>query len=217
MARILVAEDETRINDLICRNLALVGHKTESALNGDEALQLINNHDYDLLLLDIMMPGKSGFEVMSIMSKEIPVIFVTAKDGLNSRLEGLGLGADDYIIKPFEILELIARVEAVLRRTKKLDQSFSLGNILVEFDTHRVFKEGNEIALTPKEYELLEALILNRNLALSREKLLTLVWGYDFEGDTRTVDVHVQRLRSKLGLQDEIKTVYKLGYRLQTR
>lgn len=217
MAKILVAEDESKINDLICRNLSLVGHTAESAYNGEEALTLLSEGSFDLALLDVMMPGLSGFEVVQKLKKELPVIFVTAKDALSSRLEGLGLGADDYIIKPFEILELVARVEAVLRRTKKNTNQFELSDITVELDTRRVLKGGVEIGLTPKEFELLETLILNRNLALKRDRLLELVWGYDFDGDNRTVDVHIQRLRSKLGWKDEIKTVYKLGYRLQTR
>lgn len=217
MAKILVAEDEIKINDLICRNLSLVGHETTSVYDGSKALEFINFKEFDLLLLDVMMPGLSGFEVVSEMKNDIPVIFVTAKDSLTSRLEGLGLGADDYIMKPFEILELIARVEAVLRRTKKISSTFIISDVTVELDTRRVFKGNDEIYLTPKEFELLETLILNRNLALSREKLLDIVWGFDFEGDTRTVDVHIQRLRSKLGLKNEIVTVYKLGYRLQTK
>ncbi|WP_099204347.1 response regulator transcription factor [Scatolibacter rhodanostii] len=214
MAKILVAEDEEKINELICKNLQLVGHKVESALNGEIALSLIENNDYDLALLDVMMPGLSGFEIAQKKQKDVPIIFVTAKDGLSSRLSGLNLGADDYITKPFEILELIARVKAVLRRTHKQETSFQLGDVLVEFDVHRVRKNGEDITLTPKEFELLETLVVNRNLALSRDKLLDLIWGYDFDGDIRTVDVHIQRLRSKLELKNEIATVYKLGYRL---
>jgi len=217
MAKILVAEDESKINDLICRNLYLVGHATESAYNGEQALALLSKGSYDLALLDVMMPGLSGFEVVQKLKNELPVIFVTARDALSSRLEGLGLGADDYIIKPFEILELVARVEGVLRRTKRNTNQFELSGIRGELDTRRVLKDGMEMALTPKEFELLETLILNRNLALKRDRLLELVWGYDFDGDNRTVDVHIQRLRSKLGWKNEIKTVYKLGYRLQTR
>ena len=214
MAKILVAEDEEKINELICRNLQLVGHTVESALNGDEALAMIENGRYDLALLDVMMPGLSGFDIAQQIGGKLPIIFVTARDGLSSRLSGLNLGADDYITKPFEILELVARVKAVLRRTHKQETSFALGDILIEFDTHRVLKNGAEITLTPKEFELLETLVVNRNLALSRDKLLDLVWGYDFDGDIRTVDVHIQRLRSKLQLKNEITTVYKLGYRL---
>lgn len=214
MAKILVAEDEEKINELICRNLQLVGHTVESALDGDEALAMIENGRYDLALLDVMMPGLSGFDIAQQIGGKLPIIFVTARDGLSSRLSGLNLGADDYITKPFEILELVARVKAVLRRTHKQETSFALGDILIEFDTHRVLKNGAEITLTPKEFELLETLVVNRNLALSRDKLLDLVWGYDFDGDIRTVDVHIQRLRSKLQLKNEITTVYKLGYRL---
>ncbi len=159
------------------------------------------------------------------MRTDIPVIFVTAKDSLSSRLEGLGLGADDYIVKPFEILELLARVEAVLRRTNKLQSVFELNGIRVELDTRQVFvlsdnKGGSnveEIVLTLKEFELLETLIINRNIALSRSKLLELVWGFDFDGESRTVDMHILRLRKKLGWESNIQTVYKHGYRLSTR
>ena len=217
MAKILVAEDEQAINELICRNLHLVGHSTTPVWNGSDALEKIQSENFDLALLDVMMPGLSGFEIKKKISKSIPVIFVTAKDGLSSRLEGLGLGADDYIIKPFEILELLARVEAVLRRTNKQQQVFEHAGARVELDTHQVFVNGKEITLTPKEFDLLEALIINRNLALSRDKLLELVWGFDFEGESRTVDMHILRLRKKLGWEDVIKTVYKLGYRLNAR
>lgn len=217
MAHLLVVEDEQPINDLICRNLSLVGHSSESAYNGEEALEKIQAGSFDLVLLDVMMPGLSGFDLKKHIDPTIPVIFVTAKGELTSRLEGLGLGADDYIVKPFEILELLARVEAVLRRTNKQQQVFEHGNVRVELDTHQVFAEGTEVPLTPKEFELLETLITNRNLALSREKLLELVWGYDFAGESRTVDMHVLRLRKKLGWEETIQTVYKMGYRLNTR
>lgn len=217
MAKILVAEDEKAINELICRNLHLVGHTPDSAFDGVASLDKINNEQYDLVLLDVMMPGLSGFEVKQKISKDIPVIFVTAKDTLTSRLEGLGLGADDYVIKPFEILELLARVDAVLRRTNKHLQFFEYAGAKVELDTRQVFVGGQEVTLTPKEFELLETLIVNRNLALSRDKLLELVWGYDYEGESRTVDMHILRLRKKLRWEDAIQTVYKMGYRLNTR
>lgn len=125
------------------------------------------------------------------------------------------MGADDYLTKPFEMLELLARVDAVLRRTKKEDKSFAFDNVIIRFDSRQVLLNGEVVDCTPKEYDLLEALVLNRNIALSREKLLSLAWGYDYEGDTRTVDVHIQKLRKKLGLEERIKTVYKLGYRLE--
>ncbi len=217
MATILVVEDELPINELICRNLHLVGHLPHAAFSGKEALEKLQHTTFDLVLLDIMLPGLSGFGVKQNMHAEIPVIFVSAKNELNSRLEGLGLGADDYITKPFEVLELLARVEAVLRRTNRQQRVFEYCGVRAELDTRQVFVNAQEIALTPKEFELLETLILNRNLALSRDKLLELVWGFDFEGESRTVDMHVLRLRKKLGWEDTIQTVYKLGYRLNTR
>lgn len=217
MARILVAEDERPINDLMCRNLHLVGHETLSAFDGAQVLSLAKTEHFDLALLDIMMPQVDGFEVKQRLDQDLPVIFVTAKSDLASRLDGLGLGADDYIVKPFETLELLARVEAVLRRTNRQQRIFEYGGVRVELDTHQVFRQGSEIVLAPKEFDLLETLIVNRNLALSREKLLQLVWGFDYAGETRTVDMHVLRLRKKLGWEDTIQTVYKVGYRLNSR
>lgn len=217
MANILVAEDEKPINELIARNLRLVGHTVVQAYDGTAALSAARNGSFHLLLLDVMLPGATGFEVLSRLEQPPPAIFVTAKNALSDRLAGLGLGADDYIVKPFEILELLARCEAVLRRTKSASTAFELAGTRVETDTRRVVRDGVEIPLTPQEFGLLEALVINRNLALSREKLLELAWGYDYEGDTRTVDVHIQRLRRKLGWENEICTVYKLGYRLQTK
>ena len=216
MARILVAEDERPINDLLCRNLELVGHEPMSAFDGEEALRLLARGDIDLALLDVMMPKASGFDVLR-RTVDTPIIFVTAKDDLGSRLEGLTHGADDYVTKPFEILELLARVEAVLRRTHREQHAFDLGNVHVDLDERRVFRDGEEISLAPREFELLEAFIVNRNLALSRSKLLELVWGYDHEGTDRTVDMHVLRLRKKLGWEDVIETVLKVGYRLNAR
>ena len=134
---------------------------------------------------------------------------------MKDRVEGLSLGADDYIIKPFEMLELIARVNAVLRRTREAPERFALDDVTVDLSGHRVTKGGTEVSLSPREFELLEVLILNRNIALSREKLLELAWGFDYAGETRTVDTHIQKLRSKLGWEARIKTVYKLGYRLE--
>jgi DNA-binding response OmpR family regulator len=217
MARILVVEDEQAIGELICRNLRLVGHQTEVSFDGEDALRQLATGGFDLALLDVMIPGMSGFEIKQRLKAETPVIFVTAKGSLSSRLEGLGLGADDYITKPFEILELLARVEAVLRRTNKQERVFEHAGTRVELDTRLVFVEGTEVVLTPKEFELLEALIINRNLALSRERLLELVWGYDYVGKSRTVDMHILRLRKKLNWEDTLQTVYKMGYRLNTR
>lgn len=215
MAKVLVAEDEGAINELILWNLRLVGHEADGCFDGQTALELATSGSYDLLLLDVMLPGLSGFQVKALLPKEQPVIFVTAKSALGSRLEGLGLGADDYIVKPFEMLELLARVDAVLRRTQRQQTTFILGAVTVQLESRRVLKNGAELEMAPREYELLESLIINRNLALSREKLLELVWGYDYAGDTRTVDVHIQRLRKKLGWENQIETVFKYGYRLR--
>lgn len=174
----------------------------------------IQHRSYDLMILDIMLPKLDGFEVIK-QSKNTPTIFLTAKNSLPDRIKGFSMGADDYLTKPFEMLELLARVEAVLRRTQKTASCFEAGNVKINFGSHQVFHNGQLVECTPKEYELLEVLVNNRNIALSRERLLELVWGYDFEGDTRTVDVHIKKLRKKLGWEDRIKTVYKLGYRLE--
>lgn len=214
MASILIVEDETAINELVKRNLQLVGHQCHSVFDGQTAVFEIQRQSYDLMILDIMLPGLDGFEVIR-QAKETPTIFLTAKNSLPDRMKGFSMGADDYLTKPFEMLELLARVEAVLRRTRKAASCLELGDVKVDFSSHQVFHNGQLVECTPKEYELLEVLVNNRNIALSREKLLELVWGYDFEGDTRTVDVHIQRLRKKLGWEDRIKTVYKLGYRLE--
>jgi DNA-binding response OmpR family regulator len=213
MAKILIAEDERAINDLIRINLTLVGHKCDQVFDGAAALESAQSGQYDLVILDVMLPELSGFEIIGRI--KTPVIFVTARVSVEDRLRGLKLGADDYIVKPFEILELVERVKAVLRRTKGESEVFEFDGIRVEFDTRRVYKDGVEVILKPKEFDLLSAFITNRNLALSREKLIELVWNFDYDGDTRTVDVHVQKLRGKLGITDRLKTVYKMGYRLE--
>lgn len=214
MALILIVEDEAAINELVKRNLQLVGHHCTSVFDGKAAVSEILHTSYDLMILDIMLPGLDGFEVKK-QASDMPTIFLTAKNSLPDRIQGFSVGADDYLTKPFEMLELLARVEAVLRRTQKMTRSFELGAVRIDFESHQVFHHEGLVECTPKEYELLEVLVNNRNIALSRERLLELVWGYDFAGDTRTVDVHIQKLRKKLGWEDRIKTVYKLGYRLE--
>ncbi len=216
MARILIVEDEIQINDLIMKNLRLVGHECTQLYDGEEAALRAQTEHFDLILLDVMLPGLSGFDVIGeLRGTKTPVIFVTAKNALPDRLQGLRLGADDYIVKPFEILELVQRVDTVLRRAGGPRRSFSFDDVTVDFDSRRVSKGGKEVEMTPKEYDLLEALIVNRNLALSREQLIYLVWSHDFDGENRTVDTHVRRLRKKLGLEDRLKTVFKTGYRLE--
>lgn len=214
MAKILIAEDELQINDLIMKNLRLVGHECVQIYDGSRALDAALTEHYDLIILDVMLPGMSGFEVITQL-EDTPVIFVTAKNALADRLKGLRLGADDYIVKPFEIPELVARVDTVLRRTKGISRAFEFDDIMVDFNAKRVYKGGDEVTMTPKEFELLEALVVNRNIALSRDRLINLVWNYDYDGDARTVDTHIQRIRKKLGLEERIKTVYKTGYRLE--
>ncbi len=214
MADILVVEDEDAINELIKRNLKLVGHKCYSAMDGRAALEMVNNNTFDLIVLDIMLPELDGFQVLEQI-KGIPTILVTARRSVEDRIKGLVMGVDDYLTKPFEMLELLARVEAILRRTKKDEETFTMDNVKVEFGSRKLFLDEQIVECTPKEFELLEVLIKNRNIALSREKILELVWGYEYVGETRTVDVHIQKLRKKLGLEKRIVTVYKLGYRLE--
>lgn len=214
MAKILIVEDELPINQLIRKNLSLTGHQCTQAFDGNEAIALLDQNHFDLIILDIMLPGADGYEVLA-EAEGTPVIFLTAKSELADKLKGLSRGADDYLTKPFQMLELAARVETVLRRTKKTKEYFELDHVRIDFGRRLIFADGEPVDCTPKEYELFETLVKNRNIALSREKLLDLVWGYDFEGGTRTVDVHIQRLRAKLGLEERIATVYKLGYRLE--
>lgn len=214
MANILIVDDEESINELVKLNLKLVGHTCDQAYDGREALDMVTKRPYDLILLDIMLPFISGFDLMKKI-KETPVIFMTAKDRIEDKIQGLTSGAEDYLVKPFEILELIARINIVLRRTKTENTVFKVGDMEMDREGKVVRYRNKEVDLTPQEYCLLEVFVINQNLALSREKLLELAWGYEYEGDTRTVDVHVQKLRKKLGLEERIKTVYKVGYRLE--
>ena len=215
MAYILIAEDEDVINALIAKNLTMVGHKVMQTYTGTDTLEAIINNEFDLVLLDVMMPGMSGFEVKQNLDKDTPVIFVTAKQSLTDQLTGLTLGADDYITKPFDMLVLLARVENVLRRTMKNTTIFRINNCTINLTSRSVKVDNIPVPLTLQEFNLLEALVVNRNLALSREKLIELAWGFDFDGDNRTVDVHIQKLRKKCNLEKEIATVYKYGYRLE--
>ncbi|MCL2827603.1 MAG: response regulator transcription factor [Oscillospiraceae bacterium] len=215
MAHILIAEDEAAINTLIEKNLTLVGHTCVSVFDGEAVFDAIERHRFDLILLDIMMPKIDGFSVIAELREDIPIIFITARGSVQDRVHGLKLGADDYIVKPFDMLELSARVESVLRRAGKAAQGFALGNVTVDLSGRQVFRNGVPQEFTPQEFLLIEALIQNRNIALSRDKLLDIAWGYDYGGDTRTVDVHIHNIRKKLGWETVIKTVYKLGYRLE--
>lgn len=215
MAHILIVEDEKSLSDLIAMNLSLVGHTSVQVYDGNEALEYLKKSTYSMIILDIMLPGIDGFTLIEHVPEDTPVIFLTAMGNLSDRVKGLKLGADDYIIKPFETVELLARIDAVLRRTKRAANMFSLDATIVNLDSRVITAAGIEVELTPREFELLEVLIKNKNIALSREKLLQLAWEYDYYGETRTVDVHIQKLRQKLNWENRIKTVYKLGYRLE--
>ena len=218
MAHILVVEDEQAINDLITMNLKLVGHTYAKAYSGSEVAGILEKERADLVLLDVMLPGLDGFAVMEqIAPLRIPVILITARHALSDRIKGFELGADDYIIKPFEILELLARINVVLRRNEQTSTVFTCDDVEVRFTERQVRVGQLPVELTAREFELLEVLIRNRNIALSREKLLELAWGYDYAGDTRTVDVHIRQLRKKLGWEERIRTVFKLGYRLEVQ
>ena len=215
MAHILIAEDDRPINTLIGKNLTLAGHSHVSVFDGEAVLVEIAKQPFDLILLDVMLPKLDGFSLISEIGGCIPVIFLTARGSVQDRIKGLKLGADDYIVKPFDMLELGARIESVLRRAGKAESSFSLGDVRVDFSSRQVFYRGRVQDFTPQEFLLIEALIRNRNIALSRDKLLEIAWGFDYGGDSRTVDVHIHNIRKKLSWEGVIKTVYKLGYRLE--
>ncbi|MCI9537801.1 MAG: response regulator transcription factor [Eubacterium sp.] len=215
--RVLIVEDEISIAKMIAMNLKVAGYETKMFHDGREAAEALEEERaYDIALLDVMLPGMDGFSLFEIVrSYEIPVIFLTAKDDINSKIQGLQGGAEDYIVKPFDMLELMVRMEKVLERTKKLSDVIRILDVEINFLEHSVRKNGEEVLLKPMEFELLCVLARNKNIAISREELLRRVWGMDYLGETRTVDVHIGQLRKKLSLNDNIKTVSKMGYRLE--
>lgn len=216
MPRVLIVEDDEAIANLIFLNLSVAGYQSEQAFNSKETLNFLESTSFDLILLDVMLPDSDGFALMErIQPLGIPVIFLTARNGLADKVKGLRMGAEDYIVKPFEAVELLARIEVVLRRSRRSEKTLTFDDLEIDLEERTVKKHGFAIELTPKEYELLLLLLRNRNKALSREKILELVWGYDYLGETRTVDIHIQKLRKKLSLNDKVKTVYKFGYRLE--
>ncbi|MFQ6793724.1 MAG: response regulator transcription factor [Thomasclavelia sp.] len=216
MNKILIVEDEQKIARLIYINLVEAGFACKCVDNGKKVIELIEQEQFDLILLDIMLPEIDGYELMEyIRPLEIPVIFLTAKGDVKDRVKGLKLGAEDYIVKPFEIIELLARVETVLRRFHKMNPILTVYDISVDTLSRVVKKNGQVVNLTKKEYELLLLFIKHKNIALFRERIYETVWGDYYLGDSRTVDLHVQRMRKKLGLEDKIVSVYKVGYRLE--
>ena len=216
MIRILVVEDEQSISNLIAMNLKKAGYFCQCVYDGAAAADIVEKEYFDLILLDVMLPEIDGFELMIyIKTFDVPVIFLTAKASVADRVKGLRLGADDYLTKPFEIVELLARVEAVLRRYHKTENMLTIGDIVIDTASRIVWRNHQPVNLTKKEYELLLLFVRNKNIALYRETIYERIWGEEYYGDSRTVDLHVQRLRKKVGLEDKIKAVYKVGYRLE--
>ena len=214
MLQILVVEDEHSISNLIKVNLTRAGYACDCAYDGRAAVDMLDKKPYDLVLLDIMLPGADGYEIMDYIAPlEIPVIFLTAKASVADRVKGLRMGADDYLTTPFEIIELLARVESVLRRYHKTEQVLTEGDLVIDTASRTVTKKGETISLTKKEFDLLLLFVRNKNIALYRETIYERIWGGEYMGDSRTVDLHVQRMRKKAGLEEQIQTVYRVGYR----
>jgi two-component system, OmpR family, alkaline phosphatase synthesis response regulator PhoP len=214
--RVLIAEDDIAINDLIRMNLNDAGFTCTCTHDGMAAADLLEQDRFDLVLLDIMLPHVDGYELLEyIRPFNVPVIIITARSSVPDRVKGLHLGADDYIVKPFAITELTARIEAVLRRYNKDQKILIVEDLEVNTESRVVTKHGDAVELTLKEYELLVMLVRNKNIALFRETLFERIWGSSFMGNTRTLDLHIQRLRKKLNWEDKVKTVYKIGYRLE--
>ncbi len=216
MIKILIVDDEKPICDLIDINLSAAGYHCSSVQDGLAAIDLIEKEDFDLVLLDIMLPGADGFDIMEyIRPMKIPVIFITARHDVHDKVKGLKLGAEDYLVKPFDVLELVARVEVVLRRYHKTDQILSAGDVTVDLEALTVTKAGKPIILTNKEYGLLVLFMQNKNVALFKETLYEKVWKDEYIADSRTLELHVQRLRRKMGWEKNLVAVYKVGYRLE--
>lgn len=216
MVRILAVDDEQPIAQLLRLSLARAGYECICAYDGMEAANLIEKESFDLILLDIMLPGIDGFELMDyIRSTQTPVIFLTAKNAVADRVKGLRMGAEDYIVKPFDILELLARVENVLRRHGKLQTNLQVGGLEINTLSMQVTRNGVEISLTRKEYDLLLLFARNVGMVLSKNTIYERVWGGEYPDNTRTVELHIQRMKKKVGWDDRIKPVYGIGYRLE--
>lgn len=216
MVHILIVEDEHAISDLLKMNLSRAGYECTCAYDGFAAADILENRNFDLVILDIMLPHINGYELMEyIRPMGIPVIFLTAKASLDDKMKGLTSGAEDYIVKPFEVVELLARVNIVLRRYHKVENVLTFENITVDVEQQIVKKAEKEVELTPKEFELLVFFLRNRGLVLFRDRIYEEIWGMEYSVQSRTLDLHVQRIRKKLGLEEALKTVFKTGYRLE--
>ena len=212
MNRILVVEDDTSISNVIEISLRNAGYLCDCVYDGTSVSGQLEQEVYDLALVDIMLPGPDGFSLMEYFNYyHVPVIFLTAMGDVQDKVRGLKLGAEDYMVKPFEMLELLVRIEKVLERTGRAKKVLTVRNILVDMQSHQVYKDGLPVSLKPMEYDLFVLLLQNKNIALGREELLKRVWGEDYLGESRTVDVHIGQLRKKLELYDEIRTIPKLG------
>lgn len=216
MVRILAVDDERPIAELLRLSLTRAGYECVCAYDGLEAANRIEKESFDLILLDIMLPGIDGFELMDyIRSTGIPVIFLTAKNAVSDRVKGLRMGAEDYMVKPFDIQELLARVEGVLRRHGKLQTVLTVGDLTINTLSMQVTRDGEEISLTRKEYELLLLFARNVGVVLSKTTIYERVWGGEYPDNTRTVELHIQRMKKKLGWDDRLRPVYGMGYRLE--
>ena len=216
MIHILIAEDELPISNLIRLSLTKEGYHCTCAFDGAEAADFLERHRYDLIVLDVMLPEIDGFELMEyIRPLEIPVIFLTAKASVENRVRGLKLGADDYIVKPFEVVELLARVDVVLRRYRKCDMVLEIGGLKIDTGSMQVWRGGQEISLTKTEYELLLLFARNPRRAMYRETIYERVWGEEYPFGSKAVDLHIQRLRKKVGWENCLRAVNKVGYRLE--
>lgn len=216
--KILVVDDEKLIRDVVKEYLQLDGFTVEEASNGDEAVELSMQNEYNLIIMDIMMPKKDGYQTVREIKKvkDVPVLMLSARGEEFDKLIGFDLGIDDYVTKPFSPKELVARVKAIIKRNEKSGVKLEFGGLVLDDKAHEVSIDGKSVNLTPKEYDLLKYFVSNNHIALSREQLLTNIWGYDFYGDDRTVDTHVKTLRHQLGKYGQyIKTVRKVGYKFE--
>jgi DNA-binding response OmpR family regulator len=217
MIEILIVEDEIHIAKMIETTLSIGGYKGHICNNGKEAIKRVLEEKFDLILLDVMLPDINGFQVIEeIRCKEVPVIFLTAMQDVLDKVRGLKLGAEDYVVKPFEAVELLARIEVVLRRTHRNKNILNYKDIVVDIDKHIVKINDIVVNLTPKEFEILVFFIQHVDIAITRERLLAAVWGYEFVGESRTIDIHVQHVRRKMNLNHHLITIPKLGYRLES-
>ncbi|NLT08180.1 MAG: response regulator transcription factor [Ruminococcus sp.] len=218
MINILIIEDDQNIAKMIKATLSIVNYNGTCCYDGKSGAQEALRGTYDLILLDVMLPEMNGFEVMdTIKNCGTPVIFLTAMQDVADKVKGLRLGAEDYIVKPFEALELLARIDVVLRRSNKTQNIITYGSLTVDISSHIITDNGEPVQLTPKEFEVIVYFLQHQDIAISRERLLSNIWGYEFEGESRTVDIHVQQVRRKLGLKDKLITIPKLGYRLESQ